>query len=75
MSRVAGILSQIKGKVGENLRLENLEAYIEIRELLCDCQEILAVHCDTAPIRLIAGQVDEIMGNLASSEKLTPIGE
>lgn len=68
MCRVAGLLARIKGKVAEHLRPESLEAYVEVRDLLCDCQEILAAHCDAAPIRLIAGQVDEIMGNLYSGK-------
>jgi hypothetical protein len=62
MSRVAGLLAQIKGKVAEQLK-DNPDAYNEIRNLLGDCQEILAIHCDCAPIRLIAGHVDEIMEN------------
>lgn len=69
MSRVAGLLAKAKGVVALRLRHDNLEAYREVREILNDCQELLAVHCDTAPIRLIAGHLDEIMGNLEFSEK------
>ena len=75
MSRVAGLLARIKGKVAEHLGPESLEAYKEIRDLIGDCQEILAVHCDTAPIRLISGRVEEIMDNMGCSEKLALKGE
>lgn len=68
MSRVSGLLALVKGKVAEHIRTDNLAAYTEIRDLLGDCQEILAVHCDTAPIRLIGGQVDEIVENLCSKK-------
>lgn len=73
LCRVAGTLAQIKVKVRE--QVADLDSYVEIRDLLGDCQELMAVHCDTAPIRLIAGRVDEIMGNLASSEKPVLQGE
>ena len=63
MSRVAGILAKVKGTVARS----EPALYMEIRDLLCDCQEIMAIHCDCAPIRLIAGQIDEIMDNLRSS--------
>jgi hypothetical protein len=63
MSQVAGILAKTKGVVAEKVRPEDLELYMEIRDFLCDCLELMAVHCDCAPIRLIAGQVDEIMEN------------
>lgn len=72
MSRVAGILAKVKHYAAGRM---DPEVYAEIRERLGDCQELLAAHCETAPIRLIAGQVEEIMGNLDSSEKLTSIGE
>lgn len=68
MSRVAGLLALVKGKVAEHVRPDNPAAYTEIRELINDCQEILSIHCDTAPIRLVTGQVDEIVGNLCSKK-------
>mgnify|MGYP003346693192 CR=1 FL=1 len=58
MSRVAGILAKVKTIISAEPQL-----YLEIRNLLNDCQEIMALHCDCAPIRLISGQVDEIMEN------------
>lgn len=39
------------------------EAYGNIRDRINDCIETASVYCDTAPIRLIAGQVDEIVEN------------
>lgn len=67
MSRVAALLAKAKGVVAEHLKQDNIKAYTEIRNLLGDCQAILALHCDAAPIRLISGQVDEIMENLEYS--------
>ena len=63
MSRVAAILARVKGLVATHVRPDKPEAYMKIRDLLGDCQEILAKHCDCAPIRLIAGHVDDIMEN------------
>jgi hypothetical protein len=63
MSRVAGILAKTKGIIAEKVKPEDPGLYTEIRNLLGECQEIMALHCDCAPIRLIAGQVDEIMEN------------
>ena len=74
MSRVAGILARVKGKVAEHIGSDNIEAYEEIRGLLGDCQELMAVHCDCAPIMLIAGRTDDIMANLEYSKKTVPLG-
>lgn len=63
MSRVAGILAKTKGIIAKKVKPEDPGLYTEIRNLLGECQEIMAIHCDCAPIRLIAGQVDEIMEN------------
>lgn len=67
MSRVSAILAQVK----KTLQNADPDLYKEIREQLNDCQEIMARHCDCAPIRLIAGQVDEILENLEYSRKQT----
>lgn len=75
MSRVAGLLAQIKGKVAQHIKPEGLEAYEEIRGLLGDCQELLALHCDCAPIKLIAGNVDDIMENLEFSKETALQGD
>lgn len=72
MCRVAGLLAKAKGVVATHLKQDNLEAYREVREILGDCQEVLALHLDVAPIRLISGQVDEIM---ASSKEPVLQGE
>jgi len=69
MSRVAGILAKTKAVVAEKVRPENPNLYTEIRNLLGDCQEALAVRCDCAPIDLIAGKVDQIIANLEYSKK------
>lgn len=69
MSRVAGILAKTKSVVAEKVRTEDPELYAEIRDLLGDCQEALAVRCDCAPIDLIAGKVDHILANLEYSKQ------
>lgn len=74
MSRVAGILAKAKGYASEWMKPENPEAYMGLRDLLGDCQEALAVHCDCAPIDLIAGKVDQIVANLDYSKKLSHTG-
>lgn len=42
--------------------------YFKVREELFDCQELMALFCDCAPIKLIAGRVDDIMENYAAKE-------
>jgi hypothetical protein len=63
-SRVAQKLAIAKQSASMHLREENRAAYEEISNLLGDCQEELAKMCDCAPIKLISGQVDDIMKNL-----------
>lgn len=63
MSKVAGILAQLKHYVNVHVKPTNPDLYVEIRERLADCQTEMAVYCDCAPIMLIAGKVDEIMEN------------
>lgn len=60
MSRVAGILADMKHFAAGRM---DSEIYAAIRERINECQEIMAIHCDCAPIRLIAGKVNEIMEN------------
>lgn len=69
MSRVAGILAKTKAVVAEKVRPEDPELYTQIRDLLGDCQEALAIHCDCAPIDLIAGKIDQILVNLEYSKQ------
>lgn len=65
MSRVARILASARS------RLSTVEprANCEVRELLGDCQEIMAQYCDCSPIMLIAGRVDDIMENFNALHK------
>ena len=69
MSSVAGILAKTKAVVAEKVLPEDPELYTQIRNLLGDCQEALAIHCDCAPIDLIAGKTDQIHTNLEYSKK------
>jgi hypothetical protein len=67
MAKVAQKIAQAKKAVGDLLdkRMCNYETYAHIRDQLDDGQELMAVYCGCAPIRLITGQVDEIMSNHA----------
>jgi hypothetical protein len=67
MAKVAQKIAQAKKAVGDLLdkRMCNYETYAHIRDQLDDGQELMAIHCGCAPIRLITGQVDEIMSNHA----------
>jgi len=60
-SRIAQKLAIAKQSASIHLQED---AYEEIRNLLGDCQEELAIMCNCAPIKLISGQVDDIMKNL-----------
>lgn len=63
MSRVCQKLTQARLSLRE--LFENEPApYEKFREIIFDCEKLMAVYCDCAPIRLIAGQVDDIMSNL-----------
>lgn len=61
MSKVAQKISLAKNEVANSLKESDPVTYMKIRELLNDCQEIMAIHCDTSPIKLISGRVDEIV--------------
>jgi len=67
-SRIAQKLATAKQSASIHLREENLAAYEEIRNILGDCQQELAIMCDCAPIKLISGQVEDIMGNLYAAQ-------
>lgn len=59
MCQIAQILVTIKGMASSCERpLQRL-----IKEQIGDCHEIMARYCDSAPIKLMSGQVDEIMDN------------
>lgn len=64
MSQVSGKIALAKDAAGRHLRESNPEAYKEIREHLNDCQELMAIFCDCAPIKLIAGNIEDIMKGL-----------
>jgi hypothetical protein len=66
MSKVCEKLSQARVNLG-NLLKDQPEDYFKFREEIFDCEELMAKYCDCAPIRLIAGQVDDIMSNLRSN--------
>ena len=65
MSEVAQKISQVKNQLIKSPRM----GLGEVRDLLDDCWEIMAAHCDCTPSRLIEGQVDIIMGNLEGTRK------
>jgi|LakMenE01Jun11ns_1017448.scaffolds.fasta_scaffold9928910_6 hypothetical protein len=51
---IAGKLAILKGKIA-NLPV-SVEVCNELREIINDCQEIMAIKADVAPIRLISGE-------------------
>lgn len=50
----------------KDLLEDNPEDFMKAREYLNDIQETIASYCDVAPIRLINGDVEEIMKNYES---------
>lgn len=71
LCQIAGRMAELKHFLAESV---DSGVYLKAREMIGDCQEKMAVHCDCAPIRLISGQVDEIVSNLECSEKLSAQG-
>lgn len=65
MCRVAASLQ----KVRETLRDRDPGLYLEVKDYIFDSLESMAILCDTAPIRLMAGEVDEIMSNLETQKE------
>ena len=63
MSLVCQKLAHARVCLSEILGEKKPEEYFRFRELVFDCEEIMANYCDCAPIKLIAGQVDEIIEN------------
>lgn len=63
MSDVAGNLARAK-EVIQEIREDYPEVYSKARDLMGDCQDIMARYLDTAPINLIAGKVDDISENI-----------
>jgi len=62
MSDVAIKLAILKEKI-KSLPNINDENYTSCRELINDCQEIMAKYCNCAPIKLISGKVEDIIEN------------
>lgn len=73
MSDVARKLADIKKILGDALSESHPTKYMEIRELLNDCQSIMAEHCDCAPIKLISGDVDDIVYNYEVSRIISKV--
>lgn len=71
LCKVAGRLAGLKHFLSESV---DRDVYLKARETISDCQEYMAVHCDCAPIMLIAGRTDDIMANLEYSKKTVPLG-
>lgn len=71
LCKVAGKLSGLKHFLAESV---DRDVYLKARETISDCQELMAVHCDCAPIMLIAGRKDEVVANLEYSKKPVPLG-
>jgi len=63
MSLICQKLTHARVCLSEMLGENKPEEYFLFRELIFDCEEIIAKYCDCAPIKLIAGQVDEIIEN------------
>jgi hypothetical protein len=53
--QISANLAKAKALIAENVK--DREKYIEIRNILGDCQEVMAIKADTAPINLISGNV------------------
>lgn len=62
MSKVCQRLTQARLNL-QKLFEDEPEHYLNFREAIFDCEKLMAVYCDCAPIRLISGQVDDIMKN------------
>lgn len=65
MSKVSAILAKLKVFIKDNAEDK---VYQDSRDMINDCQFLLAVHCDCAPIKLIAGRVDEVYENFKYCE-------
>jgi len=54
--RMAQKLACAKGELAM-MKLSDYQTYSKIRDYLDDCQELMALHLDVAPIRLIKGDL------------------
>ena len=53
-SKIAGKLAILKGEIA--ILPITREKYAELREMINDCQEFMAIKADVAPVRLISGE-------------------
>jgi hypothetical protein len=67
MSIVSQKLANARVCLSELLGENKPEDYFRFRELIFDCEELMAKYCDCAPIRLIAGDIDSILSNKIES--------
>lgn len=65
MCSVAGSLQRIR----EKLKSSSPDLYIKVKEEIFDSLELMAIYCDTAPIRLIMGEVDNVMSDFETHKE------
>lgn len=53
-SKIAGKLAVLKGEIA--ILPITRQKYTQLREMINDCQELMAIKADVAPIRLISGE-------------------
>jgi hypothetical protein len=69
------VMSQVSQKLAfakvnlSKLFQDKPEEYFNFRDLIYDCEELMGQYCDCAPIKLINGQIDDIIMNLESGQK------
>lgn len=61
LSKIAQKLSKLKLDIADTVG--DKSKYMELREHINDCQDMMAIYCNCAPIRLINGNIDEILIN------------
>lgn len=67
-SKISQKLTNARVELGKLLAENEPEQYFKFREIIFDCEDMMALYCDCAPIKLIAGQVDDIIKNLESGQ-------
>lgn len=65
MCMVAASLQKVK----ETLKDKNPDAYLAVKEYIYDSLEKMAILCDTAPVRLVRGEIEEIMSNFEAQKE------
>ena len=61
MSKVCQKLSFARVSLSNMLGEDKPDEYMKFREMIFDCEELMAKYCDCAPIRLIVGDVESIL--------------